>query len=81
MPLYLYQAAYTPESAAAQIREPADRFEAVRPAFEAMGGKIVVGGYPFGEYDMLAKGVLRIRCTWVPAGATPRCLPFRNRPG
>jgi uncharacterized protein with GYD domain len=39
---------------AAQIREPADRFEAVRPAFEAMGGKIVVGGYPFGEYDMLA---------------------------
>ena len=53
MPLYLYQAAYTPESVAAQIREPADRFEAVRPAFEAMGGKIVVGGYPFGEYDML----------------------------
>jgi uncharacterized protein with GYD domain len=54
MPLYIYQAAYTPESVAAQIREPADRFEAVRPAFEAMGGKIVVGGYPFGEYDMLA---------------------------
>lgn len=46
MPLYLYQAAYTPESVAAQIREPADRFEAVRPAFEAIGGKIVVGGYP-----------------------------------
>jgi len=54
MPLYVYQAAYTPESVAAQIREPHDRFEAVRPAFEAMGGKIVVGGYPFGEYDMLA---------------------------
>src|ERR1700730_14323125 len=53
MPLYIYQAAYTAESVAAQIREPADRFEAVRPAFEAMGGKIVVGGYPFGEYDML----------------------------
>jgi hypothetical protein len=28
MPLYLYQAAYTPESVAAQIREPADRFAA-----------------------------------------------------
>ena len=53
MPLYIYQAAYTPESLAAQIRKPDDRFEAVRPAFEAMGGKIVVGGYPFGEYDML----------------------------
>ena len=54
MPLYVYQAAYTPESVAAQIREPADGFEAVRPAFEAMGGKIVAAGYPFGEYDMLA---------------------------
>ena len=42
MPLYIYQAAYSPESVAAQIREPADRFKAVRPAFEAMGGKIVV---------------------------------------
>ena len=41
MPLYIHQAAYTPESLAAQIREPADWFEAVRPAFEAMGGKIV----------------------------------------
>jgi hypothetical protein len=36
MPLYIYQAAYTPESVAAQIREPADRFEAVRPAFEVI---------------------------------------------
>jgi uncharacterized protein with GYD domain len=53
MPLYVYQAAYTPESVAAQIREPADRLEAVRPAFEAMGGKIVVAGYPFGQYDVL----------------------------
>jgi len=50
----MYQAAYTPESVAAQIKDPRDRFEAVRPAFEAMGGKILVGGYPSGEYDMLA---------------------------
>jgi uncharacterized protein with GYD domain len=54
MPLYMYQAAYTPESVAAQIKDPQDRFEAVRPAFEAMGGKIIVGCYPAGEYDMLA---------------------------
>jgi uncharacterized protein with GYD domain len=53
MPLYIYQAAYTPESIAAQIKEPQDRLEAVRPALEALGGKIVVGGYPFGEYDVL----------------------------
>ena len=53
MPLYLYQAAYTPESLAAQIRDPKDRIEVVRPAFEAVGGKILAAGYPFGEYDVL----------------------------
>jgi uncharacterized protein with GYD domain len=53
MALYMYQAAYTPEALAAQIKEPQDRIEAVRPALEAMGGKIIAGGYPFGEYDAL----------------------------
>ena len=54
MPRYLYQAAYTPESLAAQIKDPEDRLEVVRPALEAAGGTLVVGGYPFGEYDVLA---------------------------
>ena len=53
MALYLYQAAYTPESVAAQIKEPQDRIKAVTPALEAMGAKVVVGGYPFGDYDVL----------------------------
>ena len=53
MSLYLYQAAYTSESIAAQIKEPRDRIEAVRPAVEAMGATIVAGGYPFGDYDVL----------------------------
>ena len=53
MTLYMYQAAYTPESMAAQIKEPQDRIEAVRPALEAMGAKFVAAGYPFGEYDVL----------------------------
>jgi uncharacterized protein with GYD domain len=53
MPLYLYQAAYTSESLAAQIKEPQDRIEAVRPGLEAMGAKILAGGYPFGEYDVV----------------------------
>ena len=54
MPLYMYQVAYTPESLAAQIREPKDRLDVVKPAIEATGGKLVVGGYPFGEYDVAA---------------------------
>jgi len=49
MPPFMYQAAYTPESVAAQIEDPQDRFEAVRPAFEALGGKII-GCYPAAEY-------------------------------
>jgi uncharacterized protein with GYD domain len=53
MALYMYQGAYTAESVAAQIRQPQDRIEAVRPAFEAMGVKIIASGYPFGEYDVL----------------------------
>ena len=53
MALYMYQAAYTAESIAAQIKEPQDRIEAVRPALDALGAKILAGGYPFGDYDVL----------------------------
>ncbi len=53
MAMYMYQAAYTAESVAAQIKEPHDRIEAVRPALEAMGAKFLAAGYPFGEYDVL----------------------------
>ncbi|HTT49807.1 MAG TPA: GYD domain-containing protein [Streptosporangiaceae bacterium] len=53
MALYMYQAAYTPESLAAQIKEPQDRIEAVRPSLEALGGTILAAGYPFGDYDVL----------------------------
>ena len=49
MALYMYEVAYTPESLAAQIKEPHDRIEAVRPGLEAMGIKILVGGYPLGS--------------------------------
>jgi uncharacterized protein with GYD domain len=53
MPLYMYEAAYAAESIAAMINSPQDRLEAVRPAFDAVGGKILAGGYPFGEYDIV----------------------------
>jgi uncharacterized protein with GYD domain len=53
MALYMYQVAYTAEAVAALIKEPQDRVEAVRPALEAEGGKVLAYGYPFGEYDAL----------------------------
>jgi uncharacterized protein with GYD domain len=54
MPLYMYQAAYTPESWAAQLKNPQNRIETVgRQACEAVGGKLVGGWYCFGEYDVV----------------------------
>jgi uncharacterized protein with GYD domain len=53
MPLYMYEVAYTPQSLAAQIKQPHDRIEAARSSLEAMGIKILVWGYPLGEYDVL----------------------------
>jgi uncharacterized protein with GYD domain len=53
MPLYMYQASYTSESVASLIEDPQDRIETVKKDFEDMGAKIVVGGYPVGEYDVL----------------------------
>jgi uncharacterized protein with GYD domain len=52
MPLYMYQFAYTPDSWAAQIKNPQNRVETVgRQACEAAGGKLVGGWYCFGDYD------------------------------
>jgi uncharacterized protein with GYD domain len=53
MALYMYQASYTAKSMAGQLTEPHDPVEAIRPALEDVGAKLVVAGFPFGEYDVL----------------------------
>jgi len=54
MSLYMYQASYTPESWAAQLKNPQNRIETVgRQACEAAGGKMVGGWYCFGDYDFV----------------------------
>ena len=53
MPLYIYEAAYTAESLAAQIREPQDRLEATRALYDAAGVTVVAAGHPFGEHDIV----------------------------
>src|SRR5258705_6741604 len=54
MALYMYQAAYTSESWAAQLKNPQNRVEAVgRAACEAVGGKLIGSWYCFGEYDLV----------------------------
>ena len=54
MPLYMYQAAYTSESWAAQIKNPQNRVETVGPQLcQAVGGKFVGGWLCFGDYDLV----------------------------
>ena len=53
MPQYLYQAAYTAESLAAQIKHPQDRLDVVAKVMaDSVGAKILGGGFSFGEYDV-----------------------------
>jgi uncharacterized protein with GYD domain len=53
MALYMYQASYTAVSMAAQLKDPRDPVDVIRPALEELGARIVVAGFPFGEYDVL----------------------------
>ena len=52
MPQYLLQGSYTADSWAAQVKDPKNRIEVVRPAFEALGGTIDHAWMTFGEYDV-----------------------------
>ena len=54
MPTYLLQVSYTPEAWTALIQSPQNRLEAVRPAIERLGGRIVTGWFAFGDYDIVA---------------------------
>ena len=53
MPHYLVQLAYTPEAWAAQLKNPQNRVEAVRPALEKVGGRFESVYFAFGEYDLV----------------------------
>jgi uncharacterized protein with GYD domain len=51
MPTYLQQVSYTPEAWKALVQNPQNRIDAVRPAIERLGGKVVTGWFAFGDYD------------------------------
>jgi uncharacterized protein with GYD domain len=54
VPVNVYQASYTADSLAAQIKDPQDRLQAVGRQIESSGVKFAAGGFTFGEYDVLA---------------------------
>jgi uncharacterized protein with GYD domain len=53
MARYLFQAAYTSEAWAAQVKNPQNRIEVVRPVIERLGGRIECAYFAFGEYDVI----------------------------
>ena len=53
MTLYMYQASYTAKTMAAQLTDPHDPVDAIRPILRDLGATIVVAAFPFGEYDLL----------------------------
>jgi uncharacterized protein with GYD domain len=50
---YAYQVAYTPEAWATLVKSPQNRVDAVRPAIEALGGRVEGAWFQFGKYDIL----------------------------
>jgi uncharacterized protein with GYD domain len=50
---YLIEVAYTAEAWAAQVSNPQNRIEAIRPVIERLGGRIESAYYAFGEYDVV----------------------------
>jgi len=53
MALYMYQASYTAKAMAAQLTEPQDPAEVIRPTLDELGATVLVFAFPFGEYDIL----------------------------
>ena len=53
MPQFLFQGSYTSDAWAAQVKDPKNRIDVVRPAFEAMGGSLDHAWLAFGEHDIV----------------------------
>ncbi len=53
MPYYLLQVKYTPEAWAAQLKNPQDSRERIRPLFEGAGARLDAIYYAFGDYDVI----------------------------
>ena len=54
MPYYLLQASYTGEGWAAQVRNPRNVADRLRPIIESVGGSLDSVFYTFGDFDIVA---------------------------
>lgn len=54
MARFLLELSYTPESWAAQLENPTNRTQAIKPALDSVGVKIETAFFAFGESDLIA---------------------------
>src|SRR5207244_4555666 len=50
---YLFQGTYSSDSWKTLIKKPVNRFDAIRPAIEKLGGSIEGAWLAFGDYDVV----------------------------
>src|ERR1017187_2749227 len=53
MPQFLTQVTYTDQTWQSLVSNPQNRFDALRPVFEKLGGRIVNAWFAFGDYDFV----------------------------
>ena len=53
MPHFMTQVSYTDQAWQAFVSNPQNRFEALRPVFEKLGGRIVNAWFAFGDFDVV----------------------------
>jgi uncharacterized protein with GYD domain len=53
MARYLFQVSYTSEAWAAQVSNPQNRMEVIRPVIERLGGHLESAYFSFGDYDVV----------------------------
>src|SRR5260370_22906078 len=51
MPFFLHQVSYTPDALTRLLANPQDRFDAVRPPIEKLGGRVMNSYFSFGQYQ------------------------------
>jgi uncharacterized protein with GYD domain len=82
MPHFLIEVAYNSTGVAALVSEPQDRIEKVRPAIEALGGRIESAYYAFGEHDIVLTvempGNTQAAAMALAVGAGGACSAYRT---
>ena len=53
MPTYMIQGSYGIEGLSAIVKEPQNRIQAIKPAVENLGGKLINAYFCFGDYDFV----------------------------